>query len=206
MFQAPAQVWANHLPRLTVPYPVVLASASPRRRELLAQIVEPFQVMPADIDETPLAGEAAVETAQRLALEKAQAVYGFHQSSLVIGADTIVVLKEGDCEQQLAKPCDKAEACDMLQELSGRTHTVITGIAVYAPRGLYISHDSSDVTFRQLSLSEIEDYVETGEPMDKAGAYAVQAGGGTFVSRIDGSVTNVIGLPLEVLHELLQRF
>lgn len=202
------EVWAqtNHLQKLTVPYPVVLASASPRRRELLSQVLDRFQIAPADIDESVLPGETAIETGKRLALEKAQAAYALHPSSLVIGADTIVVLADGGLERQLAKPVDRDDAVRMLGELSGRTHTVITGVAIHSPRGICVSHGSSDVTFRQLGLREIEEYVDTGEPMDKAGAYAIQAGGGTFVAHIEGSVSNVIGLPLEILHELLQRF
>lgn len=196
----------NDLPKLTIPYPVVLASASPRRRELLAKILDRFQVAPSDIDEDPIPGQSAIETAERLALEKAQAAFGLHPSSLVIGADTIVVIAEGAAERQLSKPRDRAEACDMLRQLSGRTHTVITGVALISPRGLCVSHDSSAVTFRALSDGEIEEYADTGEPMDKAGAYAVQAGGGTFVTQIEGSVTNVIGLPLEKMHSMLQRF
>lgn len=194
------------LPKVFVPYPVILASASPRRNQLLALILEHFRVEPADIDETPLSGESAIETAKRLAMAKAQAVFSDNPSSLVIGADTIVVLRDGDSEHQLAKPEGRTEACEMLQRLSGKTHTVVTGVAVCSPRGVCVCHECSAVTFRALQRHEIEDYVETGEPMDKAGAYAIQAGGGTFVSNIEGSVSNVIGLPLETLHEMLQRF
>lgn len=186
---------------MRIKYPVVLASQSPRRQELLKALVPEFTIDVPDVDEDALTLNDPAQTAQRLAKEKALVVFERHPDSLVIAGDTVVCLDN----TQLAKPVDQADACRMLGLLSGRTHTVITGLALRWPGGLIAITDSTEVTFRTLSASEIEEYVATGEPMDKAGAYGIQAGGGTFIESVKGSVNNVIGLPTEKLQEALQQ-
>ena len=182
---------------------IVLASASPRRSELLTLARIPFTVVPADIDESVHIGETPTKYALRLAEEKAKAAAGkAGVGRYFIGADTIVVL-EGVI---LGKPVDEDEAFSMLTSLSGRTHAVITGICVYdcltgdsAPQAV-----TTTVTFTDLTEQDIKSYVATGCPMDKAGAYAIQGGAASFVERIDGSYTNVVGLPTCELVRLLR--
>ena len=180
---------------------LVLASASPRRRELLGQLGLRFEVSPADIDETPRPGEAAAAYVNRLAREKARAVASRRPGAWVLAADTTVAL--GD--ELLGKPRDAAEAREMLGRLSGRTHAVHTGVALAGPGPELSTGVSTRVTFRALSPEEIAWYAATGEPLDKAGSYAVQGKGGFLVAAVDGSPTNVIGLPLGETLELLAR-
>ena len=175
--------------------PVVLASGSPRRRELLARLVPTFQVVVSDVDEEALTVADPFETAERLAEAKARSVARLCPEALVIGADTVVTLDGA----QFAKPWDATDARRMLRALSGRTHTVATGVALVSPEGAETFHDRTLVTFRELSDEEIAAYVATGEPMDKAGAYAIQGGAAAFVARREGSESNVIGLPMERL-------
>lgn len=170
---------------------IVLASASPRRRELLAQLGLDLVVRPADIDESERPGEDPVGYVRRLSIEKAAAV-GVAADELVIAADTTVDL-EG---KVLAKPDDADHARVMLQALSGRTHLVHTGVTVRRGDRVASSVTTTTVTFDTISPAALEWYVATGEPFDKAGAYAIQGAGGVFVERIDGSVSNVVGLPL----------
>ncbi len=179
--------------------PVVLASGSPRRKELLARLVSEFEVLVSDVDEEALTVADPIETAERLAEAKARAVAVLRPDALVVGADTVVAL--GD--EQFAKPRDAADARRMLRALSGRTHVVATGVSLVAAEGVQTFHDRTHVTFRDLTDAEIEAYVATGEPMDKAGAYAIQGGASAFVLRREGSESNVIGLPLERLAPLL---
>jgi nucleoside triphosphate pyrophosphatase len=175
---------------------VILASASPRRRELLRLVGIEHVVMPADIDETQVPGEAPAVHAERLAREKAGAIQ--RDDAVVIGSDTIVVV-DGDV---LGKPGDYDEAAAMLRRLSGRSHVVMTGVAV-AWRGRMSSGvEEVGVTFRALSDDEIRRYIETGEPMDKAGAYGIQGFGATIVDRVDGDYFAVMGLPLNRLVRL----
>lgn len=181
-------------------YPVVLASASPRRRELLAALVPEFQVDPAHLDEDALTDPDPFVTAQRLAREKALAVFDRHPDALIIGGDTVVAIEN----QQLSKPVDVEDACRMLRMLSGKTHQVITGVCLRYPRGMKAFTDQSWVTFFSLSDEQIQAYVSTGETMDKAGAYAAQGEGRSIIERIEGSLTNVIGLPMERLEEALK--
>jgi septum formation protein len=188
-----------------LPWPVVLASASPRRHELLRQLVPEFTIQTADVDETLKDGEDLWVYAQRLAKEKALEVASQHPDALVIGGDTVVALPDGDDWIHLAKPVDKNDACRMLAQLSGKTHTVITGVCLRWPAGLSAFTESTKVTFRRLSASEIEEYVEGGEPMDKAGAYGAQGEAKAFLERIEGSLTCVIGLPIERLEEALSQ-
>jgi septum formation protein len=176
--------------------PVVLASASPRRRELLRLVGIEHTVIPADIDETRPPGEAPAVYAERLAREKAGAIV--RDDAVVIGSDTIVVV-DGDV---LGKPRDREQAVAMLRRLSGRAHVVMTGVAV-AWRGRISSGvEEVGVTFRALDDDEIRRYVETGEPMDKAGAYGIQGFGATIVDRVDGDYFAVMGLPLNRLVRL----
>lgn len=175
---------------------LVLASGSPRRQELLAGLGVAFTVRVADVDETPLPGEAVEPLVVRLAREKAAAVA--EPGAVVLAADTMV-----SCEGRLlGKPVDAADATAMLRALSGRTHEVTTGVAVLAEREATTAVVSR-VTFVDLSDEDIAWYLATGEPFDKAGAYGLQGIGARFVRSIDGSPTNVIGLPLAETVEAL---
>lgn len=177
---------------------VVLASGSPRRRELLGQLGLRFIVEVPEIDETPRPGEIAFELVRRLAEDKATAV-SVPPGVPVVAADTVVEI-DGEI---LAKPTDRADARRMLARLSGRTHQVRTGVAVRRGARLRTEVVSTDVTFDVLPSDWVEAYLDSGEPMDKAGAYALQGMGGAFVSSVHGSVTNVVGLPLTTLRRLL---
>jgi septum formation protein len=184
---------------------LILASASPRREELLGLLALPFEVIPSEVDEAALVRELGeqplpAEMARRLAELKAADVAARHPDALVLGADTLVVL--GDAI--LGKPVSPDDARRMLALLSGRTHQVITGIAL---RGALSFSDavSTDVTFRELTSREIDAYVATGEPMDKAGAYALQGRAAVLIEGIHGDYTNVVGLPVPRLAILLRR-
>ena len=178
---------------------VILASQSPRRRELLARIVSDFQVRPADIDETPRANESAEQYVQRLAHEKATKVQEVYAASCIIAADTTVVVDD----LMLQKPESEQEAFAMLSSLRGREHRVLTGLAVYTSTRRALKVVSTRVRFACVSDDLIKAYIATGEPSDKAGAYALQGVGDVLVESIEGSVSNVIGLPLQILSELL---
>lgn len=209
---------------------LVLASASPRRQELLRTAGIAFAVQPADIDETPLPGEPARECAERLAREKALAVWRTRPQDVVLGADTIVVVDE----TILGKPVDGEDAARMLRHLSGRVHRVITGVcvvqaaagrqspaasenlAVYSAqspasletlqtenRELRTGSETTLVTMGELSEDEIRDYVASGEPMDKAGAYAIQGRASRWIPRIEGDYSNVVGLPVALVCRML---
>lgn len=186
-------------------YPVVLASASPRRQELLKQLFAEFEVIPADLDEDALTVKDPWETARRLALAKAKAVAIQRPDALVIGSDTVVALPSFESTIQLAKPSDAQDAVRMLTALSGKSHLVITGVALVSPDFEVVEADETSVTFRDLELPEIEEYVATGEPMDKAGAYAIQGAAAGFVANTTGSLSNVIGLPLEQVQRMLKN-
>jgi septum formation protein len=177
---------------------VILASASPRRRELLSLIGIEHEVRPANIDETYLPGEAAREHAERLAREKAGAIEV--PDAITIGSDTIVVV-DG---RVLGKPRDREHAAEMLHQLSGRSHVVMTGVAAKWRGKLVSGLEEVGVTFRPLRDDEIERYIDTGEPMDKAGAYGIQGFGATIVERVDGDYFAVMGLPLNRLARLLE--
>jgi septum formation protein len=187
---------------------IVLASASPRRQELLRNAGIAFTVQPADIDETPLAGESPRACAERLAREKARRVHGLRQHDYVLGADTIVVIDEA----MLGKPHDASDAARMLRLLSGRTHQVITGVCLIAPwtrdsrpDGEQVASEITSVKMADLSGEEIAAYVATGEPMDKAGGYAIQGIASRWISRIEGDYCNVVGLPVALVYEMLRR-
>jgi len=175
----------------------VLASASPRRLELLRGIGADPEVRPADIDETPLPGESAAVYVGRLAAAKAVAVG--RAGETVIAADTTVSL-DG---RIIGKPADRSGALDILRRLSGRTHIVYTGVAVLSGTGTAATTVASEVTFIQASEDLLGWYADTAEPYDKAGAYGLQGAGSLLVAEVRGSVTNVIGLPLAELHELV---
>lgn len=179
---------------------VVLASGSPRRRELLNMIGVKHEIMPADIDERYLPGEDPPAHAERLAREKAAAVAPRAGNSLIIAADTIVVV-DGDV---LGKPRDPAEAAEMLRRLSGRSHTVHTAVAVRYGGSEASSVESPSVTFRPLDAELIEAYIATGEPMDKAGSYGIQGFGATLVTRLEGDYFAVMGLPLHRTMQLVE--
>lgn len=181
---------------------LILASASPRRCELLATLDLPFSVMPAHVDERHHAAEPPASYVARLAREKAEQLAEQYPSAWVLGADTVVVLDP----RILGKPADAAEARAMLRRLSGRQHTVMTGVAVvHRGRGMtQCDVVSTQVRFHTLQDADIEAYIATGEPFDKAGAYAVQGIGGQFVAALEGCYNNVVGLPLQRTMALLQ--
>jgi septum formation protein len=208
---------------------LILASSSPRRQELLREIGIPFQVHAANINEDQNAGEAPIEYALRLAREKAQAVAAQYPQSYVLGADTIVVLNG----EVLGKPRDQKDAARMLRLLSGRMHEVTTAVSLIAPSTVAQSTappntpqkatpseiapsliapgtlaetraSTTKVYFREIAEAEIQQYVAGGEPMDKAGAYAIQGGASRWTDRIEGEFSNVVGLPLSLVTEMLK--
>jgi septum formation protein len=184
---------------------LVLASASPRRRELLSQAGYTFTVHPAHVPEDPLPGEPPIAYVTRLAREKAEAVFRELSTKIpeplqVIGADTTVTLDD----HILAKPDDPADAARMLRLLSGRSHLVITGVAVVTAESTQVAAEVTAVRFLSLSEEEISSYVATGEPMDKAGAYAIQGRAARWIPRIEGCYFNVVGLPLALVTALLE--
>jgi septum formation protein len=181
---------------------VVLASASPRRQELLTAAGIPFEVLPVDVDETPLDGELPEEHVRRLALAKAEAALARRPEAVVLGADTIVVAGG----RILGKPRDAEDAARMLRALAGRAHEVLTGVALSSVRGTMFELERTRVWFAPLSDQEIADYVASGEPRDKAGAYAIQGLAARFVVRIDGSYSNVVGLPVALVYRLLKGY
>jgi len=181
---------------------LVLASGSPRRRQLLEMLGIEHRVVPPDVDERRHHGEAPADYVVRLAREKARAVSGREPEVLVLAADTTVVL--GD--ELFGKPETVGEAVEMLGRLGGRTHQVYTGVALALGGRVETALDVSDVTFRPLSRDFIADYVATGEPMDKAGAYAIQGKGAALIDGIRGDFFGVMGLPLRLVLELLERF
>lgn len=182
--------------------PIVLASGSPRRRELLGQMgISEFEILPAKGEETAPDGLTPAELVQHLALQKAQEIAALRPDAVVIGADTIVVLDE----TVLGKPKNEADAKNMLSALSGRSHEVYTGLAVLNGERIYRHAECTKVDFRDLTEDEIAGYIATGEPMDKAGAYGIQGRACVFIRGIQGDYYNVVGLPVCALHELLEQ-
>jgi septum formation protein len=179
---------------------LVLASASPRRRDLLAQAGLVFTMVSPDVDESIRSGETPTDYVIRLAEEKARVVW--EPGAVVIGADTVVVI-DGEI---IGKPADHRAARGMLGQLSGRRHLVHTGVAVIDAVGeVQVERETTLVTMAVLSENDIQRYVATGEPLDKAGAYALQGIGGLFIEGVEGSVSNVVGLPLTVAFRLLRK-
>jgi len=181
---------------------LILASSSPRRREILKNLGFEFEVIPADINEDFLEGEDFVSHAERLALSKAVKVSELRPEGKIIGADTVVV-----CDGRvLGKPADEVEAEEMLSLLSGKKHQVITALALVVPgESRIVKSEVTDIFFYELSREEIRRYVATGEPMDKAGAYAIQGYASAFVRRIEGCFFNVVGLPVWLLFSMLKE-
>lgn len=175
--------------------PITLASASPRRRQLLEMLGIPVHVTPSHIPEVRRPGETPTDYAERLARQKAQSVSGRY----VLGADTTVVLRD----EMLEKPADAEDALRMLMKLQGRTHQVITAVAVASGDILRQATDVTSVTFRAADAAMLREYVATGEPMDKAGAYGIQGYGAALVERIEGDFFGVMGLPLRLVLKLL---
>jgi septum formation protein len=184
--------------------PLVLASASPRRRELLQQLGVPHHVVTANVDETPQAGETARQLASRLALAKARAALAITAAAMpVLGADTVVAV--GDV--MFGKPAEQADAVRMLAALGGRTHQVVTAVALVDEGEADLQALSvTDVTMRHIETAEAVAYWETGEPRDKAGGYAIQGRGALFIERINGSYSGVMGLPLYETAQLLHAW
>ncbi len=180
---------------------LILASASPRRQQLLREAGISFEVHAAHINEDQNAGEPPLEYALRLAREKAQPVAQHYPQNYVLGADTIGVL----AEEVLGKPADAADAARMLRQLSGKEHQVTTAVAVIKPGGSVQTRSSTtQVHFREMTEDEIQQYVAGGEPMDKAGAYAIQGGASRWANRIVGEFSNVVGLPLSLVTDMLR--
>jgi septum formation protein len=201
---------------------LVLASASPRRQELLRNAGIPFTTEPADVDETPLPGEDARACAERLARDKTLTIARRRPESYVLGADTVVMVDD----EILNKPVDEPDAARMLRLLSGRVHRVITGVCLVQPvqvatagrtsdpevpyqvataegRQLRIASETTLVTMTQISEEDIREYVASGEPMDKAGAYAIQGRASRWIPRIEGDYSNVVGLPVALVYRML---
>ncbi len=180
---------------------LLLASASPRRAELLRNAGINFTVDAAHVPEQPFAHERPIDYAQRLAREKADAVFARHPKHAVLGADTVVVIDE----HLLEKPLDADDAARMLRLLSGRTHQVITGVCLVAPNFARTEAEVTQVTFSELSHEEIAAYIRTGEPMDKAGAYAIQGIASRWVTGVVGCYFNVVGLPVARVYRLVRE-
>jgi septum formation protein len=180
---------------------LILASASPRRAELLRHAAIPFTVDAAHVREEPSQAETPLDYAMRLARDKALAVYARHPDDVVLGADTVVVVDQ----HLLEKPANAEDAARMLRRLSGLPHQVITGVCLLAPQFEALEAETTQVTFSQLSDEEIAAYVATGEPMDKAGAYAIQGIASRWIERIAGCYFNVVGLPVPRVYRLLRR-
>ena len=179
---------------------IVLASGSPRRQELLKYIVAEFEIMPSDIEE--IASGTPKEQVLKLALDKAGDIAAKRPDAVVIGADTLVAI--GD--EVLGKPKDKNDAANMLRKLSADTHCVYTGIAVIADGNIKTRCVITQVRFNKMSDEEIAEYIETEEPMDKAGAYGIQGYGGKYIDRIDGCYFNVMGLPQSTVYDMIKEY
>ncbi len=179
---------------------IVLASGSPRRQELLKYITADFEIMPSDIEE--VASGTPKEQVLKLALDKVGDIAKRRPGDIVIGADTLVAIGE----QILGKPKDEQDAAVMLRKLSGNTHCVYTGIAVMTEGKAETRCVVTQVKFNEMTDDEIEEYIMTGEPMDKAGAYGIQGYGGKFIDRIDGCYFNVMGLPQSVVYDMIKEY
>jgi len=189
-----------------MPTQLILASSSPRRREVLTEAGIAFLVDAADVPEVAQSGEMPLHFARRLARQKAQAVAGRHPNDFILGADTIVLVDY----EVLGKPVDKNDAAGMLRSLCGRMHDVITTVCVVPPKNSRVPwpdvrHATTEVEFRKITEREIAEYIATGEPMDKAGAYAIQGGAAKFITRYDGDYNNVVGLPLALTRAMLKE-
>ncbi|HEX8920631.1 MAG TPA: Maf family protein [Pyrinomonadaceae bacterium] len=178
-----------------------LASSSPRRAEILRAVGWPFEALAANTDETLAPGESAEAAVERLALQKAETVARQQPSALVLGADTVVVVDS----EILGKPRDETQARKMLRLLRGRWHDVLTGVALVRTEGnscRVVAHEKTQVRFGQMSDAEIDWYIRSGEPMDKAGAYAVQGRAALFIDEVRGDFWNIVGLPIRLVYKL----
>lgn len=180
---------------------MILASKSPRRKELLEKCNIPFLCDPADIDETLLENISLEDAIKELSLRKARAVLKRHEDCVVIGSDTIVTLNN----EVLGKPKDDADAFRMLKMMQANTHVVITGLAIISSKRVFNTVSKTKVTFAEMSDEEIFSYISTGEGKDKAGSYGVQGYGGRYITRIDGDFYTVMGLPLNIVYEELKN-
>ena len=180
---------------------LILASGSPRRKELLGMLGYDFEVIVSNVQETMKEGLGPVAKVKDLAYQKASAVLKEHPDAIVIGADTIVLV-DGEI---LGKPHDEKEATEMMKRLKNREHQVITGVAILCDRRQQFFSETTEVYFENISAEEISRYVKTAEPYDKAGAYAIQGWAGKFISRIEGDYYNVMGLPIAKVYSKLKR-
>lgn len=180
---------------------IILASNSPRRKELLAQHNLDFEVCKSNVLEEVDSNLSVIENVCNLAKLKCLDVFKNHQDEVVLAADTIVVFNN----KIYGKPIDEDDAFKMLSDFSGNTHEVITAVAVASPKGLEVSYNVSKVHFRQMSKDEILEYIETKEPMDKAGSYAIQGIGSKFVLGYDGEYDNIVGLPMKLTLEMINK-
>ncbi len=179
----------------------VLASGSPRRKALFKLLVPEFEVLVSKVNEQAHHGERPEATAQRLAYEKASAVQKNRPHAVILGADTIVI-----CEREiLGKPRSPEEAASMLKSLSGKTHRVVTGVSLVHQRGHVVDHSVTDVTFSRMGPEEIAEYIRSGEPLDKAGAYGIQGIAARFIERIEGCYFNVVGLPVAKVYQMIRQ-
>ena len=183
---------------------LILASASPRRRDLLTQAGLRFDVLPAHIDETLHPHELPTDYVQRLALEKAQTLHALHPNATILGADTTVVLPTDTEQQILNKPTDLADAERMLRSLSNRVHQVHTGIAVVTPTAQRTHVETTSVFFSPIPDEDLAHYLSTGDSLDKAGAYGIQGYAARWITRIEGDFFNVMGLPIAATLQLLR--
>jgi len=183
------------------PCPIILASVSPRRQELLKNAGILFEVWPANIPEVPHAGEAPVAFAERMAREKARAVSGLLPDRIILAADTVVAVEN----EILGKPADAEDAARMLRLLSGQTHAVTTGVCLIGDGREDVCSETTTVEFSRMTEAEIREYVATGEPMDKAGAYAIQGGASRWITRVNGDYSNVVGLPVNLVLKMLKE-
>ena len=180
---------------------IVLASASPRRKELLSKAGIEFEVCAGNIPEEPLHGELPVAFAERMAREKAHAVRGLKPGRIILAADTVVAV--GD--EILGKPCDASDARRMLHLLCGKSHKVTTGVCLLGAEFEDVRSETTTVEFSEMPEDEIREYVSTGEPLDKAGAYAIQGGAARWVKKVSGDYNNVLGLPLDLALKMMRE-
>ena len=180
---------------------IILASKSPRRKELLAEITSDFEIKTAEVDETLPDGVHPREGVEILAVRKGEAVAKEDPDALVVSSDTLVEIGG----VALGKPCDEEDAFGMLTALSGKAHNVHTGVAVHYNGRVYSGVASTAVYFKEMSEKEIRDYIATGDPMDKAGSYGIQSGGGKFVEKIEGDYDTVVGLSVSLVKKLIDE-
>lgn len=181
---------------------IILASRSPRRIELLKMITENFEVCPSAFDEETIKADCPKELVEKLSFHKANAIKENYKDEIIIGSDTVVAI-DGKI---LGIPKNKAQARDMILMLSGKTHSVLTGVTILSGEKAVTLHCETRVTFFKLTENEIEDYINSDEPYDKAGGYGIQQKGGLFVERIDGSYFNVVGFPIAQIKRELEKF